>query len=43
MRRPKFIVAIGAVFRLTGCFNSTPKLCQEEDKLLDYLFTGLVL
>jgi hypothetical protein len=44
MRRLKLIVAMGAVFMLAGCFDSTPKLSQEEEKLLEavtYLFTGL--
>lgn len=44
MRRLKLIVAIGAVFVLAACFDSAPKLSQEEEKLLEavtYLFTGL--
>lgn len=45
MKRSLSLIAVmGAVSTLLGCFDSTPKLSQEEEKLLDavtYLFTGL--
>ncbi|SFJ54041.1 hypothetical protein [Bradyrhizobium sp. cf659] len=44
MLRLKLIAAMGAAFALAGCFDSEPKLSQDEEKLLEavtYLFTGL--
>jgi len=44
MRKSTLIVAMCAALTLAGCFESTPKLSQDEEKLLDaviYLFTGL--
>jgi hypothetical protein len=43
MRAAKWIVAVAA-FALGGCFDTAPKLSQEDERLFEaviYLFTGL--
>lgn len=44
MPQLRLIAAMGVAFALSGCFESGPKLSQEEERLLEavtYLFTGL--
>lgn len=44
MRAVEWIAALGAFIILSGCFDTTPKLSQEDEKLFEavmHLFTGL--